>query len=272
MLQNLNLNRTLRNSITLAGLVGAVMSAHALTLPAQTTIPVAFVHSIDARKAKAGDVVTAKAMQQVELSGGETIPKGTLLVGHVVEASAFQFDETPYAKQKPSLLAIQFDKLVEKGTETPVHITVRAVANAVESWDAEKPTYLDESDHVGTMYLIGGGQYSPLEKKIVSSDEDEIVGYNKKHGTYARLFSADYAGKQGTLHCDATQSEQAIGIFSPQACGAYGFSTVSLSQDTQTGAFRLTSTHDTVKLYAGSTALVEVQPAQELTAKEVPGN
>ena len=55
------------------------------------------------------------------------------------------------------------------------------------------------------MYLIGGGQYSPLAKKIVSSDADEIVGYNKNHGTYARLFAEDYAGKQGTIHCDATQ-------------------------------------------------------------------
>ena len=78
MLQNLNLNRTLRNYIALTGLVAGVFSAHALTLPAQTTIPVAFVHGIDAHKAKAGDVVTAKSMQQVVLAGGETIPKGTL--------------------------------------------------------------------------------------------------------------------------------------------------------------------------------------------------
>ena len=236
-----------------------VSLANAVTLPAQTTLPIAFTHTVDAAKARNGDVVTAKTMQAIILPGGETLPKNTVIEGHVVGAKAFNFDETPYAKQQASELSIQFDKVVDHGTATPIVVSVRAIANAVEAWNAEKPHGTDESDSVGTMELIGGGHYSPISNKVYSSDDEDIIGYNKKHGVFARLLPADYAGKQGEFSCEGTQSEQAVGIFSPEACGAYGYSSVSISNGPTEGSFRLASTHSTVKLYSGSAALIEVQ-------------
>ena len=251
MLQNLNLNRTLRNYIAFTGLVAGVFSAHALTLPAQTTIPVAFVHSIDAHKAKTGDVVTAKSMQQVVLAGrAKRSRRAHCWLG--ISSRPAPFSSTRHRMQNKSRLCLRSNSTSWSKRERRLLSTSRCERSQtpLNRGTPRSPSTLMKAITSGTMYLIGGGQYSPLEKKIVSSDEDEIVGYNKKHGTYARLFAADYTGKQGTIHCDATQSEQAIGIFSPQACGAYGFSTVSLSVDTQTNAFRLASMHDTVKLYA----------------------
>lgn len=254
--------RALALSIGMVAGFAVLQPLHAGTLPPDTTLPVVFTHGIDARKATPGETITAKTMQVVVLPGGEQLSKGTTLVGRVVAANPFHFDDTPYAAQQPSTLAIRFDSLMQSGQQVPISVSVRALANAVESWTAEAPHYLDEDDHVGTMELIGGGQYSPLAKKVTSDDQDDIIGYNKRYGVYARLFSANYVGQQGSFHCKGTQTEQAIGIFSPQACGVYGFSTVSLSQDAADGTFRLTSTHDSVKLYAGSTALLEVQPSR----------
>jgi hypothetical protein len=245
----------------LLGCVSAAIPMSALTLPPQTTLPVVFTRAVDAKKAKSGDVVTAKTMQMVVLPDGSRIAKGTLLIGHVVAANAFHFDETPYAGQQPSTLVIHFDSLVDGGEKIPIDVSVRALANAVESWTAETPRRLDETDPVGTMYLIGGGEYSPLEKKV-SNDDEDVIGYHKKQGVYARLLAGDYEGRQGSFSCGPTQPEQAVGIFSPEACGIYGFSTVSISRDSADGTFRLTSTHSTVKLYAGSTALLQVQSSR----------
>ena len=56
-------------------LCAAAATAPALsqTLPQSTAIPVRFVHSLDAKKAKVGDTVTAETMQVITLPGGEKI-------------------------------------------------------------------------------------------------------------------------------------------------------------------------------------------------------
>lgn len=117
-------------SVALLGCAVLAPACRAITLPAQTTIPVIFTHTVDSAKAKAGDVVTAKTMQVVLLPNGEQLPKGTLVTGHVVEARAFKFDETPYATQQASYLSIQIDQIVDKGVPSPVATSVRALASA----------------------------------------------------------------------------------------------------------------------------------------------
>src|ERR1700679_919430 len=90
-------------SLALLGCAAIAPAARAITLPSETAIPVVFTHTVDAKKAKAGDVVTAKTMQVVLLPNGEQLPKGTLVTGHVVEARPFNFDKTPYAAKHPPL-------------------------------------------------------------------------------------------------------------------------------------------------------------------------
>jgi hypothetical protein len=242
----------IRSSLFLA-LLGCVVFApasRATTLPAQTTIPVIFTHTVNSGKAKAGDVVTAKTMQVVLLPNGDQLPKGTLVTGHVVEARPFKFDETPYAAQQASYLSIQIDSVVDKGVPSPVATSVRALANASAAEEALTPQRIDETDSLGTMVLVGGGHYSPIGKRVTVGPDEDIVGYNKKQGVFARLLP-------GGFGCEGTQTEQSVGIFSPDACGLYGFVTYHLSASG--GAFRLESTHHTVTLYAGSAALLQVQ-------------
>jgi len=229
----------------------AQVAAQSQALPQSTAIPIRFEHSIDAKKSKAGDAVSAKTMQEVVLPDGRTILKGSTVIGHVVSLESFHFDQTPYMHQKPSVLSIHFDTLRNGDTVIPVNLSVRAIASTIDSREAAYPHSTDDTDHVGMMALIGGTTFSPLEKRIESEDGDAI-GYNRKTGVFARLMASG--------PCHATDTEQSIAIFSPDACGAYGFGGDYLAESGQdgSGTFTLALRGHSVKLYAGSTALLQV--------------
>ena len=246
-----NYSRSL-SFLALLGSMAMVPASRAITLPAQTTIPVIFTHTENAAKVKAGDVVTAKTMQVVVLPNGDQLPKGSMLIGHIVEAHPFKFDDTPYAAQQASYLSIKIDQVVSKSGPTSVVTSVRALADPISSEEALTPHGIDETDHPGTVTLIGGAHYSPIDKHVTYGVDDDVVAYNKKQGVFAHLLP-------GGASCPGTQTEQSIGVFSPDACGLYGFGSVHLSEDTASGTFRLASTHRTVVLYAGSAALLQVQ-------------
>ena len=244
-----NYSRSL-SILALLGSVAMVPVSRAITLPAQTTIPVVFTHTENAAKAKAGDVVTAKTMQVVVLPNGDQLPKGSMVTGHIVEVRPFKFDDTPYAAQQASYLSIKIDQVGKDGTG-PVVTTVRALADPISTEEALTPHGIDETDHPGTVTLIGGAHYSPVDKHVTYGVDDDVVAYNKKQGVFAHLLP-------GGADCPGTQTEQSVGVFSPDACGLYGFGSVHLSEDTASGTFRLASTHRTVVLYAGSAALLQV--------------
>jgi hypothetical protein len=246
-----NYSRSL-SLLALLGSAAMVPASRAITLPAQTAIPVIFTHTENSGKAKAGDVVTAKTMQVVLLPNGDQLPKGALVIGHIVEARAFNFDDTPYATEQPSYLAIKIDEVVDKSGKSPVVASVRALANHNDVEEALTPHGMDETDWPGTVTMVGGAHYSPVGKRVTDGPDDDIVAYNKKQGVFAHLLPAG-------ADCPGTQTEQSVGIFSPDACGLYGFGEVHLSEDNASGTFRLASTHHTVVLYAGSAALLQVE-------------
>jgi hypothetical protein len=229
-------------------------------LPGSTAIPVVFTRSIDASKAKVGDAVAAKTIQVVLLPDGSKLPKGATVLGHVTAAHAFSFDSTPYAAQQPSFLSVQFDRVVLKGATIPVSVSVRAMANSIESEEASTPRHTNDTDSVGTMVQIGGDTFSPLETAIFNSDGD-IVAYNRRNGVFARLLPAEYASRYSHLTCDGADAEQSVAIFSASACGLYGFDSVYMTEngaDKNQDTLRLESRRHTVKVYAQSAALLQV--------------
>jgi hypothetical protein len=233
----------------------AIVPAQSQVLPQSTAIPVRFDHSIDTRKAKPGDTVTARTIQVVILPDGKTIARGSTLTGHVVSLDAFSFDQTPYAHQKPSLLSVHFDTLHTGDAVIPVNVSVRAIASTIDSREASYPHSQDGTDDLGETTMIGGTTYTPFDKMIQSEDGDAIA-YNRKNGVFARLIASG--------SCDATDSEQAVGIFSPDACGAYGLgggSLVATGRD-GSGTFTLALRGHSVKLYAGTTALLQVNASK----------
>jgi hypothetical protein len=79
--------------------------------------------SVDSKKAKVGDKVEARTTEPLKNGNDVLVPKGTKLIGHVVEASARSKGD------QQSTLAIQFDKAVpKKEQEIPVNLMIIAVA------------------------------------------------------------------------------------------------------------------------------------------------
>src|SRR5260370_12651179 len=95
------------------------------SLAGGTAINAALNTSVDSKKAKSGEQITAHTTEAVKSTDGRTIlPKGTKLVGHVTQASARSNG------QGAALLAIQFDKAVLKYRQAVplTNVLIHAVA------------------------------------------------------------------------------------------------------------------------------------------------
>jgi hypothetical protein len=97
----------------------ATSTSLAMGLP----IGAALTKTIDSRKAKVGDEVTARTFRSTKEDGKTVIPDDTLLKGHLTQASA-RSNGAAY-----STVGIVFDKAVLKhGEEIPLNVTVKAIA------------------------------------------------------------------------------------------------------------------------------------------------
>lgn len=236
----------------LAGSFSLAQAPAATTTPAalvpQSTLPVGFSKALDANSLKAGDPIEAKTVQEVRLANGEIVKPGAKVIGHVVEATPFRFDKTPYATQKQGVLSLQFDKLVTRQGDVPLHASLRAIADRFASEDATRPRPSDE-DSLHSTTQVGGDIVTPSQKEIVSRDGD-TVGYNKRGGSFAHLIANG--------PCDGGNTEQPVAIFSASACGAYGF--VGMALNSSGPIITFVSNHRAPAIPQGSSALLETQP------------
>jgi hypothetical protein len=237
----------------------AAASAQSATLPGSTALPVRFVHSIDAKKAKVGDAVTAKTMQVISLPSGAHIASGAIVAGHITAVEPYRFDSLPYAHQKPSQISIHFDRIEQGNSGIPVSLFVRAIAGTNDSREASSPHRTDDTDTLGTITLVGGASYTPLDKMIQTEDGDAIA-YNRRDGLFAKLAPGGAGASGGSFQCEGTSSEQSVAIFSPDACGLYGFPANYMPQTVHdgSGTFTLAARGRSARLPAGTTALLQV--------------
>ena len=95
------------------------------SLAAGTAINAELEKSLDSKKAKVGDAVTARTTQEVTADGKPVLPKGTKLVGRVTEATARGKGDST------STLAVQFDHAELKGgQQVQLQAQVQAIAAA----------------------------------------------------------------------------------------------------------------------------------------------
>jgi hypothetical protein len=110
------------NSAGAAGVSGASGA-----LGSGTTLQAELSKSLDAKKAKPGDEVSAKLTQDVKENGKVVLHKGSKLVGHVTEAQAKSKENAE------SKLGVVFDKAVLKGgEEVAFNGVIQAVAPPVQ--------------------------------------------------------------------------------------------------------------------------------------------
>lgn len=116
---------------------GVAFNSNSIILPAGATLVVELTKSIDAKKARPGDEVSAKLIQDFIANGHVIFPRGSKLQGHISEVKAYSKEE------RESVLGVVFDKLVLKnGVEIPLRAVVQALAPPRdEFFDGESSAY-----------------------------------------------------------------------------------------------------------------------------------
>jgi hypothetical protein len=98
------------------------------TIADGTAINAALNSSVDSKKCKPGDEVSAHTTEAIKSQGKTVVPKGSKLVGHVTRASARGKGDAD------SALGIAFDKAILKGgQEIPLNGSIQALASAESS-------------------------------------------------------------------------------------------------------------------------------------------
>jgi hypothetical protein len=78
--------------------------------------------SLDAKKVKQGDAVTAKLLENVEIPNAQALPKNTVLEGHVDAVTASE-------NKSDSTVTVTFDKAkLKDGQELPIKATVVSIS------------------------------------------------------------------------------------------------------------------------------------------------
>jgi hypothetical protein len=134
---NLTIRRVLATGagIALSGVIGAAAWAQSPTeadsgSQPQRKIQMVQAHAqldntLDTKKAKQGEAVTAKLEENVQVPDAQALPKNTVLEGHVdqVQASDHKSD---------SMMVVTFDKAkLKDGQELPIKATILAVTEPV---------------------------------------------------------------------------------------------------------------------------------------------
>ncbi len=115
------------------------------SLSSGTNVQAELTKSLDAKKAKVGDEVTARVTQDVKSNGQVAVKKGSKLVGHITDV------KTRSQGESESRLGIAFDRAILKdGQQIGFNAVVQALAPPVSAAGGA-----DDSA------LIGGGAQAP---------------------------------------------------------------------------------------------------------------
>lgn len=111
--------------VLFASFASLVIAAAGSAQSARQAVPATLLTAIDAQKTKTGDEVSARTGEDVKSEGKIVLPKGSRLIGHVVEVKARSDD------QPTSQIVLTFDRAVIKGgKEIPVTASVASISRA----------------------------------------------------------------------------------------------------------------------------------------------
>ncbi|MGA7300844.1 MAG: hypothetical protein WBX10_11100 [Candidatus Sulfotelmatobacter sp.] len=222
-------------------------------IDAGTILPVRLNSELNSRKARPGQVIRARLMQDIHLPSGATLHPGAKVIGHVINVER---GKAANAGQ----LSIRFDALIVSGRRIPVITNVRAIASMMDVEDAQVPEFGPDrgtpenawtTDQIGGEVVYrGGGPVANGWRAVGQPTPNGILAQvSAKPGTNCR---ADVAGND---------RPQALWLFSSDACGTYGFSDLTIVHAGRThpvGQITFASERSDVNIRAGSGILLRV--------------
>jgi hypothetical protein len=216
-----------------------------------TAFNASLLDSLDTRRAKPGDPVTAEVAENVTYERTVVFPKGTKVVGHIVRATSGG------RGRAGSALFIQFDKAVLKGGE-------EVILNAgIQALSVGLATPLSDTDKNNKDAGISAELSPPAEPRAEGTEptsgapgNDSLIvsaTYDTpRTGLRPPLFAAPAA--EGELGSD--------GLFTPDSKGAFGRPDVKVYTPTSEGSHGtvLLSSKKHMHLDSGTRLLLVVQP------------
>jgi Bacterial conjugation TrbI-like protein len=212
------------------------------SLAGGTAINAELNSSIDSKKAKPGEQITAHITETVKSTDGRAIlPKGTKLIGHVTKASARSNG------QDEAMLAIQFDKAVLKDKqEVPLN---NAVIQAVAAPAHQSAAYGSDLERA----TAPGSPSAPSNNPSMSGSRGARPEGTRSTQTYPSA-SANGGSANGSGESNSA------GPLPANARGVYGFEGLRLSANANGEGTVLTSSAKNVHLDGGTRLLLMVQP------------
>ncbi len=218
-----------------------------------TILPVRLNSELNSRKAKSGEFISARLMQEIHLSSGSTLHPGAKVVGRVTNVERGK-------NGNAAQVSIRFDALIVSGQRIPIITNVRAIASMMDIEEAQIPEFGPDrgtpenawtTDQIGgeVVYRGGGPVANGLHSVGQATANGVLVEVSAKPGTKCR---AEVAGNH---------RPQALWLFSSDACGTYGFPDLTIAhagRTTPVGQITFASEHGGVNIRAGSGILLRV--------------
>ena len=222
-------------------------------IPVGTVLPVQLNSSLRSDKARVGEQVSARVMQDVPLPGGRKIHAGAKVIGHIVSAG-------PAVNGRMADLSLRFDTLEIGKRDIPMTTNLRALATTMDVSEAQVPESGPDrgtSENEWTTDQIGG---EVVYRGGVVVNGSNIVG-NSVLGSGVLVHVAAKPGMKCRDEVDGNDQLQALWVFSSDACGLYDLPNLSLTHAGRTnpvGQITLHSNKGNVKVRAGSGMLLRV--------------
>jgi hypothetical protein len=233
---------------------GAAPSAASGQLASGSMIYAELSKSVDAKKAKQGDEVTAKTQQAVLSQGKVLMPKGSKLIGHVTTVK-------PHEKDKPqSELGIVFDHAVLKdGTQVPLgSVVIQAIAapQASAAIAGGNDTMGGASSGMPSSNNPGTGYPSAGSGRMGSGNNSGAVG---QVGSTVGGVANTAGNTAGTAAGTTTATAGAAAGLNGSSRGVVNMPGLSLSAGNSTQGSVIASDNKNVKLDGGTEMVLKVQ-------------
>jgi len=237
-------------------LAGTVRAADSNSIPAGTILPVSLNSTLSSAKAKPGQVITARVMQDVPLADGRTIHTGASVIGRITSV-------TPASNGSPAMLSLRFETLKVAHQKISILTNLRAVAGFMSVEEAQIPnTGPDRGtpESAWTTTQIGGDSVYRGGGPVAGALGR--VGEPVYGGVLDQLNANPDGGCRGAV--DANGTPQALWVFSSNACGVYTLphlKVVHSGRTNPTGEITLESSEGQIEVHAGAGILLRVNSA-----------
>ncbi len=238
--------------VLLAGLLALTTGLFAETMiPAGTILPLQLNTSLNSKKSRPGQIVTARLMQDVPLPSGAKIRVGARVVGHIIDVNNARAGSG-------AKLSLRFDTLEVSKRRIPVTTNLRALASMMEVEDAQIPKVGPDHgtpENWWTTVQVGG---DAVYHGDAVTNGLRIVGKPTGSGVLVQVASKPGFSCRGTF---GVHYPQALWVFSADACGTYGFADLTIAhagRSNPIGTITIASEKNNFDVRSGSGILLRV--------------